>query len=1106
MTATSAVPSLHDPGVESTLLAAERRLQDELSSIRMQISDGFSEIQRMLNHATSSRQLFHGASRQSGSLPSNKGPSAMTPMRSAGLAPLQQESRASTDVDALNFGSQPSSTRVAEVHATKLMIPLPSTSPSGGGMASRSLQLGQEEHPRDGSSVESPRTIADTGRAFVAVPTVGNGATTHSLWDGWPENVQLREDLILGSEEENKQKLRNFAVSAVKTQSVATTQVSEISSVFCRFLKVIHPASRQHIAFDLLCMLVIFLQVIYLPYAMVWQAQVADMDTAVLLTTSIFWLADMVFHFITGFYNAEGEVEMRLPLVIKHYLQTWFAPDLLCVSSDLLNLATEVVKAESNPTATRILHIIKVQRFLRALVMLRMLRAAKVIYDYMESQMSAAWIVLLRTLQFSVLILWMTHVVACAWFALGKYAAADSHGTHWIDMSVSEVDDRLTFANSDVLYQYSSSYHWALAQMTLGGSDINPTNSWERLLAIVCNFIGLFFGGVVVSILATTMISLRDSNRDRELKMRRLREFLLQHGVDIGIRLRVVRQVHDRMIQTGKTLVEKDVSAMKVLSTTMLRELRYNLYSRLVLKHPLLHSWTLLQPDSIKYFCNEGISLLVLLPDDELFTVGMPGKAAYLLREGRLSYTPRPMGDSMEHEDREELHEGAWISEAAWWCYWHHVGTACAHKPSTLLNLPADTVLHAMHLNPVVCAITIEYGIRFHSYIVSAEEKPVTDTNVQYVDFNGLFCTLPTEVHVILGMAALQRIVSTPLHWRLERTGNLRRLEEEIREGRSLVLFDQSEVLHRRVALTVVQVGREDEGTGPESFLTQVAAYDFETSKWKPDLRLPGVKQRVGEAPQQAFQRCLETRLPQLNNRLTPLEWTRKIENQHSKKFGVGTQYIKTTGIVPMTLEIDEELAKFGIHLHLGAQSLGGHVSSSAGWSSVAAAAASMPWSNPDPEDLTDMLQEDKVFILGSRTKALYVLMTCTDFHRLEVYDHLLSNLVLAMTPRLDPIRVNELLGWKAPVEPEASVEVQDFIIPADALESVGLGSPGDISLQATSLRTLPSPTFVMDLDGNDLTSEIQSNPASGIHKVATDFSVSLPTVLSRDTSPVMDL
>jgi len=860
-------------------------------------------------------------------------------------------------------------------------------------------------------------------------------------WEGWPGDLYLREELILSDEEENIAKLRGFASQSAQRElsvNLRYGQSEKTLSLCQRFQRwrVLHPTSRLHIAFDMLCMIVIFVQIIYLPFALVWTETVEDIDRYVLLGTAVFWFLDLCLRFLTGYYNSDGEVELQLSAVMTNYLRTWFAPDFLCVVADVVNYVSAVAFAKNNAGAARIVYLVKIQRILRAVLMLRMLRVAKLLYNYMEGQLSATWLFVIRTWQFATLILWLAHVVACAWYEIGRHADAGLHGSRWVETIVPNTEEEFRIQDTDVFYQYMTSYHWSLAQITLGGLDINPCNSWERSVAIACNFFGLFFGGMVVSILSTTLMELRELNHDKEVKMRRLREFLLQHGMAIGIRLRVIRQVSDRMQQHGKTLVEEDVLALKVVSSSLLKELRYHLYYNLVRMHPLLHCWTLLHAEGIRHLCSEGVTMKVLLPDDELFTSGSLSTSAYLVKEGRLTYTQQPSDAPCCEEQVDELVEAAWVSEATWWCHWYHVGTAVACNNCTLLVVPPEVILESMDGDPVVAAITIEYGIRFHGYIVNAKDSPVTDANVQYADFNGLLCTLPTEVHVILGMAALQQLVASGQHWRLERNGSLDKLKKEVAQGGSLVMMDYKGNLHRRVATTALQLESYDGDVC--SRLTQVAYFDANSMEWKPSLNLPVAKQKDGEDPQEAMRRILAHRLLIPSAAIVVAKWVQSVETHSSKHFGVGTHYIKTTGVAQCDSRVEAFLQHYRypvttcdpstiVSKRLTSGTSTGNVmhfgSTGKGWYS-------------SREELPLSQIDCMYVVLGSLAQtapSLYVWMTTEDSQRLSAQEHLLTKFLATLVASMDDNLWTEIANnsVKHSFELSCGTDAGDFICSA---------------------------------------------------------------------------
>jgi len=343
-----------------------------------------------------------------------------------------------------------------------------------------------------------------------------------------------------------------------------------------------------------------------------------------------------------------------------------------------------------------------------------------------------------------------------------------------------------------------------------------------------------------------------------------------------------------------------------------------------------------------------------------------------------------------------------------------------------------EAVLESMQSDPVIAAITIEYGIRFHSYIIGAQDCPVTDANVQYADFNGLLCTMPKEVHVILGMAALQQGVASGQHWRLERGGGIDLLKQEVVEGRSLLMMDFNGVLHRRVAATSLQLENRDGDTS--SRFTQIAAFDFDSMEWKPNLQLPGVTQTDGEGPEEAMQRIMVDRLGLSPTAISVSKWIQNVETHSSKHYGVGTHYVKTTGVAhleshvivkaqlqqychyanlqDLTTAFSKKLttgtfgsgragtfgSRTGTLGTVGTLNFGG-----TGQSSTRLGQSQKLKSYSTQEELSAHLSQiDRVYLIRSQTPSLYLWLSKPDFKRLRAHETALGTLIADLVAKLD--------------------------------------------------------------------------------------------------------
>merc|ERR1719203_1334715 len=110
--------------------------------------------------------------------------------------------------------------------------------------------------------------------------------------------------------------------------------------------------------------------------------------------------------------------------------------------------------------------------------------------------------------------LWMNHILACVWFAIGRYAPSDT-GARWVEQAFG--DD--IYLHAGRTFQYSSAIHWSIAQTTLGAMEVVSVNTVERTFNVACLLVGLFFGSSLISSLSAGMIEFRLSMQIRSHTM-----------------------------------------------------------------------------------------------------------------------------------------------------------------------------------------------------------------------------------------------------------------------------------------------------------------------------------------------------------------------------------------------------------------------------------------------------------------------------------------------------------------------------------------------------------------------------------------------------------
>jgi len=258
-------------------------------------------------------------------------------------------------------------------------------------------------------------------------------------------------------------------------------------------------------------------------------------DTLFVLSmcTDVVFLLDMVLQFFTTYARTtpSGVVwEVRLDMIAKHYVRSWFFFDLFTIIPfDLLGLLT-------NAEALKDLKIVKVIRTLRLVKLVRLLKSSNLLHR-LEIPFSLPYqqFALLRFL--SVLVL-MCHWLACVW-AL-TLQLVDRNYPQWID-DVEAVDGEFGILTRESAWRvYVASFYFCSYTMTsVGYGDFGPKNILER---IVCTMMVMVSGLCWAYILGEVCAIVADMNADSQLfrkKMHQLNVMMRDQGLPYELRSRL---------------------------------------------------------------------------------------------------------------------------------------------------------------------------------------------------------------------------------------------------------------------------------------------------------------------------------------------------------------------------------------------------------------------------------------------------------------------------------------------------------------------------------------------------------------------------------------
>jgi len=743
-----------------------------------------------------------------------------------------------------------------------------------------------------------------------------------SLPYSWPRGLKMREGLEQNFDLQEKSTntidtggsvmvtpppgWQNLAASRF-TSVLDDAQRAEHAGLLRRCM--IDPCSRTRIVFDGLSYLVLLFNLLFIPIVLAFQCVPQGPTIAAFYFASSWWTTALVLNFLTGYYK-NGELVMVPCTVMRHYLRHWFVPEVVLVIIDWVNVSRLERELIMSGGKARIFWLLSA---LRAWKMLRAARDLLMEANFRDQIRSA-----LRIMLFISVGLCVNHWVACVWIWIGSTAKFESKRA-WTVAATHSLNDFSWFAQEElgqdcyidrrVMYMYMTALHWSVAQFTLSGMDIICVNGTERLFVVICQVFGLLAGSTLVSVIAAKMVEWQMMRNDQTRRIRQLQLFLEQQNVQHQLWVRVRRQVRDRQRQAER-LTEHDVPALKLLSSSLLQDLRCEIFRPYVSTHPLFRLWASLDGLVVTRLCSDSIDLTVQRENDHLFQAGFHAQHMFFLVCGQLSYIQAP--GFFEGEARPVVvDQDTWLCEAALWSNWIHVGKAEAMMGSQTLRVSAEGVVRALDTHRLVQKVSREYCNQFHKRLTSAVPPVASfpnDLHVPFTDYTDIILSMKQKMQVTVGLHALN-VASAQVDrfWRAARgrasvQSQSFRLKHEIINGESAVMLNNQGALERVVSVVALRIERED-----GCILCQLWKSLKLNTFPEPCCQLPGGKQKAGETHGDAVMRILSTKLAPLHLCTEVGKSVCEPEWKDSKEYGVRTKYMRTETVCIMrTLSTDD--------------------------------------------------------------------------------------------------------------------------------------------------------------------------------------------------------
>ncbi|CAE6919512.1 KCNH2 [Symbiodinium natans] len=271
------------------------------------------------------------------------------------------------------------------------------------------------------------------------------------------------------------------------------------------------PMGRTRLAWDFLAVLFICTEMITMPLR-TFDASLRRVELSVGLL--MFWQLDILMRFISSFYK-DGKLVQNHRTILFSYARGWLTFDVTFVLIDWLVLLDLFLEKDALYFAQCGLRLVRLAR-LNSLTEPMMLRLTE-----------QAVIAVAKIAQISMQVLLVRHLMASAWFHIGRLDA--EHG--W----VAKADLSMT----SVWYKYTTSLHWMYCQLGFGGTEIEPGTTAERVFGIVVALEGLAIFSTLLVTITTHTTLLTKSAEERRHKFQKLGQFLSSLHVEPELVLRI---------------------------------------------------------------------------------------------------------------------------------------------------------------------------------------------------------------------------------------------------------------------------------------------------------------------------------------------------------------------------------------------------------------------------------------------------------------------------------------------------------------------------------------------------------------------------------------
>lgn len=411
----------------------------------------------------------------------------------------------------------------------------------------------------------------------------------------------------------NRKSLSDRADSLVNLARMTTTEyVNQNSQRMMRSdAFVMAPHGRYRLMWDLCSVLWCFHDFVIFPVQLINQVDASAPEKLLNLLTTVFWTVDIAMAMSTGYYAADGTVEMRRSRVLLHYAKTWLAFDLSVVLTDWVAYAF-------SRASFSVMGILRMTRMVRIVRLIRAVRLLPKVWASIGQINSELIFTTARLIHHIVLIILVNHYIACVLWGTWSEIGADEEPIH----------------------AYLRSLHWALSHSTLGSMDIVPQNEYERLWTCVILVSSMVLFSTFLSSITNAIAHLGSLRTDRRRQENTMRQFFVDNHISRNLTAQIWNYIW-RYDALGKMRTRTtEVELFMVLPNRLRIEIKHRVFLPFLMVHPLFQKYNQIEPEALVMLCSEAIEETMLRPTEELSCDLDSVQRMLMVVSGSLEYHP----------------------------------------------------------------------------------------------------------------------------------------------------------------------------------------------------------------------------------------------------------------------------------------------------------------------------------------------------------------------------------------------------------------------------------------------------------------------------------